>query len=201
MNNLNSIISEIGLIETALNISKYIDDSQIVSESIKFMPFPDANFRERTIQIAEQIKSLNKEKILILTPEIALIELLKDSANISEILICISSEMNDEAKERISNNIPIGKAKVTLIDENTFPKDFSPANAAIVAVGYADRDKAIILRENYKMLNVYNKFYGMKLLISSQNDVSNERPMGWIAINASEFFTHTCTEGGIDNVY
>ena len=62
MNNLNSIISEIGVIETALNIGKYVDDSQIVSESIKFMPFPDANFEERTIQIAEQIKSLNKEK-------------------------------------------------------------------------------------------------------------------------------------------
>ena len=201
MNNLNSIISEIGVIETALNIGKYIDDPQIVSESIRFMPFPDANFDERIYRSAECIKGLKKEKILLLTPEIALIELLKDSDSISEILICISSETNDETKERISNNIPIGRTKVTLIDENTFPKDFSPINAAIVAIGYADRDKAIILRENYKMLNVYNKFYGMKLLISLQNDVSNERPMGWIAINTSEFFTHTCNEGGIDDVY
>ena len=81
------------------------------------------------------------------------------------------------------------------------PKKGYPTNATLVAFGYADRDKAIILRENYKMLNVYNKFYGMKLLISLQNDESNERPMGWIAINTSEFFTHTCNEGGIDNVY
>ena len=51
------------------------------------------------------------------------------------------------------------------------------------------------------MLNVYNKFYGMKLLISLQGDMSNERPVGWIAINTSEFFTHTCNEGGIDNVH
>ena len=200
MNNLNSIISEIGVIETALNIGKYIDDSQIVIESSRFMPFPDADFYKRTTDIAEQIKSLKKEKILLLTPDIALIELIKNSEYISEILVCVSSELNDEAKERISNNLPAG-IKVTLIDENTFPKDFTPSNAAIVAVGYADREKAIILRENYKMLNVYNKFYGMKLLISPQNSVSNERPMGWIAINTAEFFTHICTEGGIDNVY
>ena len=103
MNNLNSIISEIGAIETALNIGKYIDDPQIVSESIRFIPFPDTNFDERIFQIAESIKSLKKEKILLLTPEIALIELLKDSDSISEILICISSEINDETKERISN--------------------------------------------------------------------------------------------------
>lgn len=201
MNNLNLIISEIGAIETALNIGKYIDDPQIVSESIRFMPFPDVNFDERTLHIAECIESLKKEKILLLTPEIALIELLKNSDSISEILICISSEINDETKERISNNMPSGKTKVTLINENAFPKDFSPTNAAIVAIGYADRDKAIILRENYKMLNVYNKFYGMKLLISLQNDVSNDRPIGWIPINTSEFFTHTCNEGGIDNVH
>lgn len=199
MNNLNPIISEIGVIETALNIGKYIDDPNIVIESGRFMPFPDADFYKRTVDISEQIKALKKEKILILTPDIALIELIKNSEYISEILVCISSELSYEAKERISNNLPIG-IKVTLIDENTFPKDFTPSNAAIVAVGYADREKAIILRENYKMLNVYNKFYGMKVLISPQNGMSNERPMGWIAINTSEFFTHICTEGGIDNV-
>ncbi len=200
MNNLNSIISEIGVVETALNISKYINDSQIVYESSRFIPFPDAEFHERIYRIAKHIKSLKKEKILLLTPDIALIELLKDSEFISEILVCISSELNEETKERISNNLPTG-IKVTLIDENTFPKNFNTLNAAIVAVGYSGKDKAIILRENYKMMSAYNGFYGMKVLVSCQDDVCNERPIGWIAINTSEFFTHICTEGGIDNVY
>ena len=199
MNNLQPIISEIGVIETAIDHVKYANDFQIVGDCSKYLPFPDLEFQDRMIRIAEHIKNLSKEKILLLTPEIALLDHLAKGDSISEVLVCIPADFDEETVERIENNFPDG-IHVKIIEENGFPKDFKPSNAAIVAVGYADDDRAIILRDNYKMMNVYKDFYGMKILVSCQSDESSARPLGWIAINTAEFFTHTCTEGGIYNV-
>ena len=200
MNKLDSVISEIGVIETALKIIKYSDDPQVQLNCSKYMPFPDKNFHNRIVSIANHIIDLKKEKILITTPEIALIEYLLKSNTISEIIICLPTGLDEETLDRITKNFKY-ENNVKIIEENTFPKDFNLTNAAIITVGYSeeDKDRAIILRENYKMMNVYKNFYGMRILISCQSGVSNERPIGWIAVNTKEIFTHICTEEGIEN--
>ena len=77
---------------------------------------------------------------------------------------------------------------IMFIKENEIPLNFTGNNAAIIGFGFCDKERAIILNHNYRMMERYKSFYGYRILVSCGKDMSNSRPIGWTPINIYTFF-------------
>lgn len=189
-NNIRSGYMEFGLIETLKVLSKYISETDIIDDCCKFIPIPETGSFKNLENIKKSIGKLEKKRLLFLTPEIALIEEIKDVSFVEDIIVCIPSEMDNETVERIANNIPSG-IKTSLIREHEISllRPFRPDNAAIVVFGFCDGTNALITDYNYRMMEYYDSFCGKKVLVSCGNGVTNQRPSGWIPVKAHDFFS------------
>ena len=140
--NIRSHYEEIGLLETVRLLEKHRDDPDLMAECTEWLPAVQGGLARRLSGIAEEIRRLGKKKLLLLTPELALLEeLAKDSGGIEEIYLEIASETDGESAKRIGENIPDGLS-VRLLEEFRFLPDFRPDNAMIAAVGCESRGRA-----------------------------------------------------------
>ncbi len=187
MIDIKSNINETGIVETLCVLHNHTNSSEIMNDASLHLPIPEDNTHEKIVGIVDSLAKLNKKKLLFLTPEIAIIERLNTVECIEELIVCLPSDYDDETYERIFNNKPVG-VKITFIKENEVPLDFTGNNAAIVAFGFCDSERALVLNYNYRMMERYKAFYGYKILVSCGNHMSNARPIGWTPINTHEFF-------------
>lgn len=195
MDNIKQIVQEIGLVEINEVVSRYNNDDNLMDALAGYVPIPVSECIFSAEAIASALNNFNKEKLMILTPEIAVIEALaKQDTCIKSIYVCVPSDMDEESIDRITKNVPDG-IEVSFFREGEFIRSFNSLNGAIVSFGYCDDSNAIILRSNYKMMDQYKSFHGRKILVSCAEGLSNERPIGWIAINKNDFFTDLIRKG------
>ncbi len=187
MNNIENNIAETGVIETLCVLHKHKKDAEVITNASLFLPIPDDSIHDKLNNIVESLIKLKKERLLFLTPEIAIIERLGNIKDVTEVIVCLPSDYDEETYERIFKNKPVGM-KITFIKENEVPLDFTGNNAAIVAFGFCDNERAIVLNYNYRMMERYKSFYGYKILVSCGDNMSNARPVGWTPINIDAFF-------------
>lgn len=187
MNNIENNIAETGVVETLCVLHKHKKDAEVITNASLFLPIPDDSIHDKLNNIVESLIKLKKERLLFLTPEIAIIERLGNIKDVTEVIVCLPSDYDEETYERIFNNKPVGM-KITFIKENEVPLDFTGNNAAIVAFGFCDNERAIVLNYNYRMMERYKSFYGYKILVSCGDNMSNARPVGWTPINIDAFF-------------
>ncbi|MBQ6686893.1 MAG: hypothetical protein IJN03_00025 [Bacilli bacterium] len=187
MTNIENNVTETGIMETLCVLNNHKQDYEIIANASLYLPIPEDDIHAKLDEIVDNLCRLKKEKFLFLTPEIAIIEKLCDKKDVKEILVCLPSGYNEETYERIFNNKPTG-IKVTFINENEVPLNFTGNNAAIVGFGFCDNERAIILNYNYRMMERYKSFYGYRILVSCGKDMSNTRPIGWTPINIYTFF-------------
>lgn len=187
MIDIKSNINETGVVETLCVLHNYANSFELTNDASMHLPIPEDDIRDKLVSIVNSLSELNKKKLLFLTPEIAVIERLNTIECIEEIIICLPSDYDEETYERIFNNKPVG-VKITFIKENEVPLDFTGSNAAIVAFGFCDAGRALVLNYNYRMMERYKAFYGHKILVSCGNHMSNARPIGWTPVNTYEFF-------------
>ena len=187
MNNIENNIAETGVIETLCVLHKHKKDAEVITNASYFLPIPDDSIHDKLNNIVESLIKLKKERLLFLTPEIAIIERLGNIKDVTEVIVCLPSDYDEETYERIFNNKPVGM-KITFIKENEVPLDFTGNNAAIVGFGFCDNERAIVLNYNYRMMERYKSFYGYKILVSCGDNMSNARPVGWTPINTDAFF-------------
>ncbi len=189
MNNIKNNLFETGLIETLSVVFKYIDDEDIIADTSLYLPIPEGSIEGMAQSIAEYLDSLGKEKLLFLTPEIAVIEAVANCKNIKEIIICLPTETTNDVRECIESNMPSAK-QISFIKSTETPahSDFKVENSAIVCFGFWEGERAIVLNNNYKMMQMYKDFYGDKILISCGNGACGARPIGWTPINTYDFF-------------
>lgn len=190
MNNIKNNITETGIIETLCVLHKHKNDAEVITNASLFLPIPDDSIHDKLNNIVDSLIKLKKERLLFLTPEIAVIEKLCSVKGITEVIVCLPSDYEEETYDRIFNNKPIG-ITTTFIKENEVPLDFTGNNAAIVAFGFCDNERAIVLNYNYRMMERYKSFYGYKILVSCGENMSNTRPIGWTPINTYTFFNET----------
>ncbi len=186
--NIRSNYEEIGLLETVKLIEKYMDDPKLAAECAEYLPAMRGGLSDRLPALADGIRKCGKEKLLLLTPELALLEeLARDSGKISQIYIGIAAGTDKDVSERIAANIPDG-LPVTLLPEFQFPSDFRPDNGMIAAVGCESRGRVILPKSCYRSMTLYRSFYGIRALISYQRDSAGFRPKNWISADTSELF-------------
>lgn len=187
MIDIKSNINETGVVETLCVLHNYTNNSEITNDASLHLPIPDEDIHNKLNILVNSFAELKKEKLLFLTPEIAVIERLDAVECVEEVIVCLPSDYDEDTYERIFNNKPVN-VKITFIKENEVPLDFNGKNAAIVVFGFCDDERALMLNYNYRMMERYKAFYGYKILVSCGNHMSNVRPVGWTPVNTHEFF-------------
>ncbi len=174
---------EIGLFEIAINLAKVINSADVIQKVGASMPLPDEDIGVRVEQVAEWLLSFGKSKYMFLTPEIALIEEMGKRTNSeTEVIIVVPCDLDQEAKERINNNLPHGVV-VTVLEEPYFPQSFFPGNGMMVIGGYLGGDRAMVLPDTYRMVEHYSGFLGKKVFIPYKELDAATRYDGWMEIS------------------
>jgi len=187
MKMIRNNILETGVIETINDISHFQEDQEVYAECSAYTPVPELDSYVSIDTIVKYISNIDKEKLLFLTPELPLFEKLSKVDNPPEIIVSLPNGIDSEMTERIENNMPNG-INVRFITDSDIPADFKNSNGAIIAFGFADGDRALILNYNYRMMERYRDFYGRRILVSCAKHTSGARPIGWAPINAYLFF-------------
>ena len=180
---LKKTAKEIGLFETAINLSK-VYGSKVVADKVgTSMPMPGGDVKNRIEQIADWLLSFKKDKYMFLTPEIALIEEIKKrTSRAIEAIIAIPCNMESDVIERLQDNLPHG-ITVTILEEPFFPKDFFPGNSMLVICGYAAGERAMIMPDTYRLLEHYSSFLGKKVFVPYVELKSSTRYDDWMEVN------------------
>lgn len=178
---------EIGLFETAINVSRVRESADVARKVGAAMPLPDANIAERAVRAARWLLSFGKRKYLFLTPEIALVEAMAELApGRVEAIIVIPSDLEEEAKVRLKNNLPDGIAAPPL-EEPYFPGGFLPKNGILVSCGYTAGERVMTLPDTYRMVEHYSSFPGRKAFIPYVELEQAAGYDGWIEISSKRF--------------
>ena len=185
--------SEIGLFETAINLSKVCGSADVLQKVGASMPLPDENIVDKMPQIAAWLYRFGKSKYMFLTPEIALIEEIAKIVDQAEVIIAIPCGLEAEAKERLKNNLPHG-VEVTILEEPYFPKSFFPGNGLIVVCGYSAGGRSMVLPDTYRMVEHYSGFLGKKVFIPYKELNTAARYDGWMEVNQQRLSTEWRSE-------
>lgn len=174
---------EIGLFETAVNLAKVGNSADVIQKVGISMPLPNEDIRDRVGQVAKWLLSFGKSKYMFLTPEIALIEEIeKQNDSKTEVIIAVPCDLEQEAKERLNNNLPYGVV-VTVLEEPYFPQSFFPGNGIMVISGYLGGDRAMVLPDTYRMVEHYSGFLGKKVFVPYRELDAATRYGGWMEIS------------------
>lgn len=180
---------EIGLFETAINLAKVSNSADVMQKVGASMPLPNEDIEIRVRQVAKWLYDFGKKKYMFLTPEIALIdEMSKLADNHMEIIIATPCDLEQEAKERLKNNLPHG-ITVTVLEEPYFPQSFFPKNGMLVICGYLGGNRALVLPDTYRMVEHYSGFLGKKVFVPYKELDSATRYDGWMEINQQRLNT------------
>ena len=172
---------EIGLFETAMNLATVSTSENVIQTVGAAMPLPAEDIENRMIQAAQWLLDFGKNKYLFLLPELAIVEQMKKRSNRKiEIIIGTACNLEQEAKCRLYNNFPNGIA--TILEEPYFPECFYPDNGMIIITGYLGANKAMVLKDTYRMADHYDSFLGKKVFIPYQELNRATRCDGWLEI-------------------
>ena len=173
---------EIGLFETALNLSKVCNSTEILEKVGNTFPIPSQSIANNIVDIAKWLLSFSKIKYMFYTPEIALAEIMGKINPSLEIIFTIPCDMDTEVKDRLVNNIP-KNISVSILEEPYFPENFLPGNGMCVICGYTGADRAMVFPDTYRMVEHYSDFKGKKAFVPYIKLAKGTRYDGWIELN------------------
>ena len=174
---------EIGFFETAINLAKVSKSADVIQKVGASMPLPDEGIEVRTGQVAEWLLGFGKDNYMFLTPEIALIEEMgKLSSKKTEVIIAVPRDLDEEARERLKNNLPHG-VSVAVLEEPYFPQSFFPGNSMMVISGYLGGGRAMVLPDTYRLVEHYSGFLGKKVFVPYKELDAASRYDGWMEIS------------------
>ncbi|NBI56882.1 hypothetical protein D3Z53_02105 [Lachnospiraceae bacterium] len=186
---IQKTVKEIGLFETAINLAKVSSSADVIQKVGASMPLPNDDIVNRVGQVAKWLLDFGKSNYMFLTPEIALIEEMSKLVDSHmEIIIAIPCNLEQEAKERLKNNLPHGIV-VTVLEEPYFPQSFFPGNGMLVICGYWAGNRALVLSDTYRMVEHYSGFLGKKVFVPYEELDAATRYEGWMEINQQRIST------------
>ena len=189
--NILSTINEIGILETLSVVSK---SPECEADFASYIPLVNNEFIERRICfLTDSIIATGKKILFIMSPEIAILEQLARCGWKGKVIIAISSDLDEESKERIHANIPYG-ISTEFVDEGTCPETFRPDNGVIVCTGLVIGEyRQYIMPSSCRMLSLYKVFQGQKLLFSCFPQGITIPEIGW-TFTEPDFFTNIIEE-------
>lgn len=177
---------EIGFFLACKNLANVLGSEEVRTKVGAVMPLPQENFSSVIENAADWLSSFGKSKYLFFTPEIGLIERLPACKEKTESIIMIPSDMDEEIKRRLKENLP-SNMKVSLWKEPDFPKAIIPANGIIVVCGYMAGERLMVLPETYRMINHYADFKGKKVFVPYTTLNESIRYYEWIEVSSDKF--------------
>lgn len=180
-------VREIGLFEEAINLSEVLGSNGIAEKVGAEMPLPSTDIREDVKEIASWLLAFNKKRYVFLTPEIALIEEMANQTDRSiEAIIIAPSDMDDESRERINNNMPrFDSVLVTIIEEYSFGMIY-PSEAMFVTCGYECGGRMIVMTDTERLVQRNACFNGKIAFIPYVSISMYYRCNGWIEVRTSK---------------
>lgn len=187
---LSAAVEEIGILETNIQLEKYMYNYNMMKDISTYMPIPYKNSTKEIIDsTVAKLLGLNKKILLMLSNEIALVEgLSKFSEYFESIIIVLSRNLTKAQVENIKSNIPLG-INIEFIKELEFPKNIKPKNSVVLSFGYKSGNKCLVTKNTYRMVEIYKNFLGEKIFVCCMDGDVNERPKNWVAINSENYFT------------
>ena len=185
---MRKTVREIGFLEAGTNLEEVLDSKDIQEKVGAVMPLPGKNLINTISNIADWLTAFGKDKYMILTPEIALIDKLAELDTGKEAIFLIPCDMDPEVKERLKANIP-KSMKVSLLEEPYFPEGFYPGNGLLIACGYYAGGRIMVLPETYRLIDHYSGFMGKKVFIPYVELEDAVRYDGWMEIGRDRFTT------------
>lgn len=185
---MRKTVREIGFLEAGTNLEEVLDSKDIQEKVGAVMPLPGKNLINTISNIADWLTAFGKDKYMILTPEIALIDKLAELDIGKEAIFLIPCDMDPEVKERLKANIP-KSMKVSLLEEPYFPEEFYPGNGLLIACGYYAGGRIMVLPETYRLIDHYSGFMGKKVFIPYVELEDAVRYDGWMEIGRDRFTT------------
>lgn len=150
---------EIGLVQVGLNVVELLSSEELRNKVGAVMPLPSIKLKDNVEKMVAWIAELGKSKLMFLTPEIALFDIIPKYIADAEVIVLVPCSMDDEVKGRLAENIP-ANVTASLLNEPYFPDEFIPSNGVIVACGYMANGRLMVLPETYRMIEHYKDFYG-----------------------------------------
>lgn len=173
----------IGFFEVGSNLVDVSNSSEVIMKAGATMPLPDESIKVGIEHIADWLLAFDKNQIMYLSPEIALIEAIeRKKHNDINHIIALPCDLDSDTKERINNNLP-KSANVTVLDEPFFPQNFFPGNSLIVICGYSGGDRAMVMNDTYRMVEHYGGFLGKKVFVPYRELDIASRYDGWMEVN------------------
>lgn len=187
--NIKDTLDEIGILETNIQIEKYMDDKSLLDSVSSEMPIPTRIETKEIINNAiEKILELNKKNIFMLSNEIALIEkFLLHKDKIQNIIVCLSRNLSDEQLSNIKSNVP-KNSNVTFVHELEYPNIIKPRDSILLVLGYLNGNNSIVTNNTYRMIELYKSFLGKKVFVSCISDNVKLRQKNFISINSKNYF-------------
>ena len=124
---LGKSIEEIGILETNIQIEKYLDDKNLIDTISNYIPISKTLMSQGIINnTITKLLNLKKKNILMLSNEIALIEKMEEySRYFDNIIIVLSRNLSPFQIEEIKKNVP-KNVNVNFIKELEFPLIIKP---------------------------------------------------------------------------
>lgn len=187
---LNKTIEEIGILETNINIEKYLDNKKLIDDISNYIPISTYSLTEKIINnTLTKLLEFKKKNILMLSNEIALIEkMIRYTNYFDNIIVVLSRNISSSRIEEIKNNVP-SNINVKFIKELEFPTIIKPKDSLILAFGYLTSSGCLVSKSSYRMLEIYKNFLGEKVFVSCSMEIINQRPKNWISITEDNYFT------------
>lgn len=184
-------VREIGTFMANENIVEFLSSEDVRSKVGAVMPLPKNDFMENMNDAADWLASFGKTKYMFFAPEIALIEKLPSHKDKTEAIIMVPSDMDQEIKTRLKDNLPVNM-KVKLLDETKYPEsigiDFRPKNGIIVVSGYLAGERIMVLPETYRLINSYGNGFMGKIVFTPYTIIPESiRYADWLEVEAEIF--------------
>ena len=179
---------EIGIFETLACVDG-TGSEDLSRQAANYLPCvsrEEACIRAR--RIAGALSGMGASQLLLLCPELALLEELAELRFAGKVYVCLARELDEQSKLRIGENVPAG-LDVSFIDEGEFPTRFLPSTSAVLAFGFGDPETAFLPGFQHRQIEYYRCFTGPVLLACVAPPEQGERPLGWHAGATSEAFT------------
>jgi len=190
--NIIDSLKETGLLRTSEALKKYCCKEELYDDIVSSIPIADSDVDIRTREIVNELCTYSAKRIILLGPENKLIETLIEEELFEDIIVCFPSDWEEEVEREIFSRVPQvphgKKVSVSCIRDNKVPLNFSSDNGVILACGFGDDSRALVMDTVYSMIDKYKSFSGRRVLATLGKMMTDMRPFGWIPINTSSFF-------------
>lgn len=182
--NISDDILRVGLFQVAENLSKATVGSNPMDVA---MPMPGEDISPRIEAVVDYMLWSGKKKFLLLSPEVALLDVLKDRETSGfRFFIAIPADIPESIVNQIRSNVPDG-LDIQFVENLYIPGGFLPENGMVLTFGYLAKGYLMVRPEVYHMNKIHGSFPGQKVFVPYTELDSFVQPENWMRIRSDIF--------------